>query len=104
MSNILAVTHDLLETISDFLLILYIVTHKKCHQNKRKFLCKITICSTFPLTHQNSSLFPESARPTQKVFADESVLQVLSLLSSFLLMSFPYSQFLLLFLLIAHLM
>ena len=36
--------------------------------------------STLFLIHQSSALFPESARLTQKVSADESAIQALSLL------------------------
>ena len=81
-----------------FWFLTYII-HNYEKKNSRKYnqyplsvLCKITICSTFPLFHQSSIPFPESARLTQKVSADEFVLRVLSLLFSFLLMNFPCSQ------------
>ena len=79
------------------LILLVVSALNYCKNNKRvasRLLFIFTLLySTLFLFHQSSIPFPESARLTQKVSADEFVLRVLSLLSSFPLMNFPCSQF-----------
>ena len=61
MSNILAVTHGLLETISDFLLILYTIMMKRVVENITNiyylFCAKLPICLTFPVNYHETKEF-----------------------------------------------